>query len=163
MTDIVSQLGQFLSNNTDTAIEGIAAATGIDKSTVSIGAAAALTTLGAVAAGTVLAFKYSGAYRKKPIESTNNNPASISQNDTQPVINEPKDELQKQEEQTPQLGSGEIISELEATPSDEQNATQVHTTVESSGDSDIPNPSIGERVGQGELTRSAKFGKKTYK
>lgn len=140
MTDMVSQFGQFLSNNTDVAIDSIAAVTGIDKNTVTIGTAV-LTTLGAVAVGTALTFKYGETCRKKLPRNTNN----ATPNQT-PVL-------------SPALDGG--VPE-EVTPIDEQNATQQLASSVESGDENSSS-SIGERVGRGELARDVKQRQKTYK
>lgn len=151
MTDMVVQLGQFLYNNTaDAAIEGIAAATGIDKSTVAVGTAV-LTTLGAVAGGAALTFKYGDTCRKKLSRNNSATPTpTVQEPQPNPMPENPVTEM-------PQLGGGETTPNLGATPTDEANATENATLAAVQNVRvDTSLLSIGQRVGSGELKRKCK-------
>lgn len=152
MTDMFSGLGQLLYNNTaDIAITGVATVTGMDKSTVQIGAAV-VTGLALTAGGAALTFKYSDTCRKK---LSRNNSAT-----TTPTVQDPQPNPSVDSE-IPQLGGGETTSNPSAMPTDEANATENATSAATPDGNG--NDSIGQRVKQGGFERKARSGIKIYK
>lgn len=149
MTDMVFQFGQFLYNNTaDVAIEGVAAVTGIDKSTVA---------LGTVAVGTALTFKYGDQCRKKLSRNSKDTTVTPTPEKIQPVEQTPA--------KTEQLTGGGEQPELGAIPTEEANATEnAHEAAVHNGNvPTTPSSTIGQRINGGELERKARSGIKIYK
>ncbi len=157
MTDMVFQFGQFLYNNTaDVAIEGVAAVTGIDKSTVALGTGV-VTALGTVAVGTALTFKYGDQCRKKLSRNSKDTTVTPTPEKIQPVEQTPA--------KTEQLTGGGEQPELGAIPTEEANATEnAHEAAVHNGNvPTTPSSTIGQRINGGELERKARSGIKIYK